>query len=282
MKTNFWYYLLLFITFVFSVAVLYKISKRKRQRQEGFSQDKPYILKREDNIYDDFYAQIYDTIYNSPEYIKTIITEIENTTQASPTSSVFLDVGSKTGKIVSELYQRGYEVYGVEPQTAMIEYTREYQPIIAEACTKGNVDNSILYDHNSFSHILCLHGMIYQIENKGIFFRNCYLWLKPGGVLLLQIYHSTTNSNKTTTLFQNDFGSFEFHSYFDKTGKYMEKFTDKSSMNVRENEIQVYDMDTSSILQEAGFGRLDLIGKIILPKPNDDIENILYILVRPS
>jgi SAM-dependent methyltransferase len=308
--TNYWRYILIFIAIIFTFILLGNLSKQsRRETTEGFSQNTRYILKRNEDIYDYFYVEVFDLIYRQPSYTETIINAIEKNTQSSD-ASIFLDIGSKTGKIVRLLQDKGYEVYGVEPNNSMMEYTKKYQPKIKESCTRGEILDPILYERSSFSHILCLDDTLYAIKDKVAFFRNCFFWLKPGGVLVLQLLQRITplkekkgegkdegkdeekkacKRNKKKDPFHQDYTSFTFDNSYEKNDQsttieiiYKETFTDKATNNIRENERLLYLDEMNVILSEAIFCRFYILGKINLKQQNKDYTSFLYFLEKTS
>lgn len=278
----------------------------EKRRREGFEQEKKYVLKRNNDIYDEYYINVFDVVYNPMFYTKNILEAIEQNTQASTESSVFLDIGCKTGKMVQLLQEQGYSAFGVEPQEAMIQYLEKKNPVVAESCMRGNTTDAMLYERDSFSHVLVLHDTIYKIEDKVAFFRNCYFWLKSGGHLILRLFHpltpillaSATPAPTTATKSagckakakkQKEYPTFQFQSSFQwlnpekKEILYTEKFTDKATLNIRENESILFAPDADEIVKEAIFCRFQLVGNIRLSPTtttNQNVEHQLYIFVR--
>jgi len=297
-----WYYLLLGLTFVLVIVAIKKLYLKKKQLKEGFSQTTRYVLKRNEDIYDDFYIQAYDFIYHPATYTDALLSAIEQNTQATPERSVFLDIGSKTGKIVRLLSDKGYSAYGVESSVAMNQYTKQYQSTISQACIRGDPADAMLYQRSSFSHILCLHDTIYHFPDKVVFFRNCYFWLKPGGALVLQLLHKilpelplqTKLENKDQNRvgcksrikdpFQRDYKTFTFDNKYESLSTnevvYVETFRDNLSNNIRENETILYLESTTSIINAALFCRFQVVGKMNLAQTNAEFHNVLYFLER--
>ena len=186
-KKNTWYYILLSVGALFTIIFLFDLARRRHLKKEGFTQHTRYILKRNEEIYDDFYVDIYETVYCPPTYTEAVVKAIENNTQASA-ASVFLDIGAKTGAVVDLLHRRGFQAYGVEPQEALVSAGERRHPEVAASCSRGDPLDPLLFERGSFSHILCLHDTIYYYQDKIAFLRHCYFWLKTGGVLVLQVY----------------------------------------------------------------------------------------------
>jgi len=81
--------------------------------KEGFEQSDKFLFKSGNDIYDDFYADIYDYLVFSNQKDDYEVGEIINKT--SPTSqSRILDVGSGTGHHVATLASQGFVVIGMD------------------------------------------------------------------------------------------------------------------------------------------------------------------------
>jgi len=216
--------LIFFILF----AVIFFISKSftKSQKKEGFASNFSYLsddiaseLNSTDltldskfsvkssmnDVYDDFYANIYDDLlyYNFKNKYE-IGTLIKNT---NPTSeSVILDIGSGTGHYVGNLASKGYIVKGIDISPSMIKKAKQNYPEFANNFIHGDVININILEPNSLTHINCMDFTIYYIENKPAFFQNCMNWLMPGGYLLVHLVDKN-NFNYTipsSGLFNND------------------------------------------------------------------------------
>lgn len=216
--------LIFFILF----AVIFFISKsfNKSQKKEGFASnftnltdDIAYELNSTDltldskfsvkssmnDIYDDFYANIYDDLlyYNfKNKYEIGVLLQNTNPT----TKSVILDIGSGTGHYVGNLASKGYIVKGIDISPSMIRKAKQNYPEFANNFIHGDVININALKPNSLTHINCMDYTIYYIQNKPVFFQNCMNWLMPGGYLLVHLVDKN-NFNYTipsSGLFNND------------------------------------------------------------------------------
>lgn len=265
------------------------------KKKEGFSQNENYVLKINNEIYDEFYAKQYDSIKPSNNELTFVLQSTMPTDD-----SVFLDIGSGTGYILNELNELGYDAYGIDKSKAMVEYTEKKYPETIIKC--GDVLNPILYEKGVFSHILCFGSTIYEIENKKQFIQNCFFWLKPGGCLALDVYDEepftkktdtnksslfgfsgfyTENKTNDTILFLNDY-KYTSQFFYDKDknnkkGYKKEKFIDNISGNIRENEQTVYIEKGKDILSFASYNGFIIQSKYNLDKTNN---HSLYILER--
>lgn len=179
-KMSTWKKLLILLFFLFLVVQLVNSVK---PQQENFSiSHKKFETKHNDSLYDDFYANIYDKLFMNEKKaeMKLILNSIKPKNNSS-----FLDIGCGTGNATHVLYKNGYKVVGVDKSEAMIEKAKSKYPGIK--FKQGDVMKSLLFTPNKFDNILCIYFTIYYIENKKLFFDNCYNWLRPGGTLVIHL-----------------------------------------------------------------------------------------------
>ena len=280
------------------------------QAKEGFTQEQPYVLKRDVDVFDAFYAPVYEYIYHVPQTTHKTIHQILATVEADPKNSVFLDVGSGTGVAVAELDKKGYVAYGLDKSEEIVRYAKSKQPKAQIKC--GDAMDVMSFEPRTFTHILCLQHTIYAFRDKHAFFRNCAKWLVPGGYLAIHLvepqkYQTIPPSGRPELLDDPqkysktritdaaiDFHDFKYKSTYDFSklpkGKgmsahspevvFMETFTDAKSGHVRQNEHTLYMEDENIILaiaQKYGFA---LKGQFDLQKINKDPHQHIYILYR--
>jgi hypothetical protein len=98
--------LILFMLFILVIVIFKGLKHNKR---EGFEQSDHFLIKTNENIYDDFYADIYDyLVFNN---IKTNYEVGEIINKTTPDSeSIILDVGCGTGHHVAQLSENNLNV----------------------------------------------------------------------------------------------------------------------------------------------------------------------------
>jgi len=181
----FYYKLLLFITIIAVIYYIYRASEPPKKSKENFTQDAPFLLKTNLDVYDQFYAEVYDGITEREKSCQRELYQIIKMTNPDTKNSVFLDIGSGTGCVVNELTQAGYTAYGVDQSEAMVDISEAKYPEIE--IFQRNVTDAMCFDKGLFTHILCTNFTIYELKDKNIFFRNCYHWLKPNGYLVVHL-----------------------------------------------------------------------------------------------
>lgn len=268
-----WFRVFLIITAAFTITVLYN-RYELYDYGEGFEQNESFVLKRNQDIYDPFYLELYDKLH-LPENQISILDSVVKMTMPSK-KSVFLDVGTGTGVYANSLKTAGYVVYGIDKSLYMVDYCSQKYPNLM--VKHGDIMVPLTYERNTFSHILCTHFTIYQIENKRAFFENCYFWMIAGGCLILHLVDRDKfdpiipagkpvgvdtpqkYAKKRITDTHIDFLDFQYKAVYDfsnsKEAVFRESFTDTQTKHVRQNELVLYMEDANTILgiaQRCGF-----------------------------
>ena len=180
--------ILVFMSLLLIVVIFFKTLSHTK---EGMSNNintssEKFLFKNGNEVYDDFYANIYDYL---------VLNKIKNDyeigvikkSMVSSEKSVIVDIGCGTGHQVAELSANNLDVIGVDISQAMISKAKENNPSIADKFKVGDGLNGNLFTNNSITHILCLYFTIYYMKDKMKFFYNCADWLMPGGYLILHL-----------------------------------------------------------------------------------------------
>jgi SAM-dependent methyltransferase len=290
--------ILIFVTLFLILVVLFK--SINTTNKEGYVQNDAFLFKQGPEIYDDFYADIYDYLVFNNLKVTYEVGEIKNKTVANTRTSI-LDVGSGTGHHVDKLAQHDLDVLGVDISPSMIQKARENYP--RYNFLLGDVLENNIFKMSQFTHILCLYFTIYYFEDKMTFFNNCMDWLMPGGTLIvhlvnrdkfdpilppgnpLYIVSPQKYSKERITKTKITFNDFVYSSNFElEPEKDLATFHEKFKFNngkVRKQEHKLYmnsENDIINMAQDAGFiiqGKIDLL--------NCAYEyQYLYILVKPQ
>jgi SAM-dependent methyltransferase len=295
--------LILVLILLIVVATFNTIMNRNKSsnNKEGFEQKDVLTLKEGLDIYDDFYAGIYDQLVFNQAKDNYEIGEIINATK--PTSeSIVLDIGSGTGHHVALLEAQGVKTTGVDSSAAMVKKAEENYPQFD--FVEGNVMDSSLFMPNSYTHILCLYFSIYYFKDKMAFFNNTMKWLMPGGFLVVHVVerdmfdpilppanplflvspqrYAKERITQSKVMFNNMEYVANFNLDADKNvATFTEKFKEKDSNKTRKNK-HIFYMEPHKMIivmaQEAGF---ILQGKIDLLKVGYEYQ-YLYIFVKPQ
>jgi SAM-dependent methyltransferase len=279
--------LILVLILLVVVATFNTIMNRNKSynNQEGFEQKDVLTLKEGPEIYDDFYAGIYDQLVFNQAKDNYEIGEIINATK--PTSeSIVLDIGSGTGHHVALLESQDIKATGVDSSAAMVKKAEENYP--QYKFVEGNVMDASLFMPASYTHILCLYFSIYYFKDKMAFFNNTMKWLMPGGFLVVHVVerdmfdpilppanplflvspqrYAKERITQSKVMFNNMEYVANFNLDADKNiATFTEKFKEKDGNKTRKNKHIFYMEPHKAIIvmaQEAGFllqGKIDLL-----------------------
>lgn len=293
-----WGLILVFCLLFLFLVVLFKSSKKR----ENFETDKEFLYRTGNDIYDDFYVDIYDHLVFSDLKNNYEIQEIVNKTTPTQSSKI-LDIGSGTGHHSGKLSEQGYNVLGIDKSQAMIDKAKTNYP------NTNFINGDILVSNpnlknNNFTHILCLYFTIYYMENKDVFFEKCMNWLKPGGFLVLHIvdresfdpiipagqgfliFSPQKYSKKRINTSRVIFNNFVYSSKFDlkpseNKCSFDEKFEFKNNNTIRKHKHVMYMEDAPDVLARAQNCGFIMHDKIELLNCGYD-NQYLYILLKPT
>jgi len=303
-KTSNFGKILLFISLLLILMSFFRFIDAKINNKgfniEGYTQNDNYLFKTGNDVYDSFYATIYDhLVFNSLK--NNYETEIIMNRSLPTHESVVLDVGCGTGHHVANLGSKNINVVGVDISQSMINKAKEKYP--KYNFIVGDVLNRDQFQNNSFTHILCLYFTVYYFKDKRIFFNNCMDWLMPGGHLIihlvnrekfdpilppgnpLYIVSPQKYANERITNTKITFNDFVYESNFNfNKNKDLAVFEEKFKFNngkIRKQEQVLYMENTSEILTIAEQCGFTLKAKVDLVKCAYE-NQYLYILVKPS
>lgn len=300
-KLSLWGKVLLFVVLLLIVVIFFKTLHKKKEGFTGDEQTDKFLLKTGNEVYDNFYSDIYDYLVYNNIRDSYEIGEIINKTMPSE-ESIILDIGSGTGHSVANLASKNYDVIGMDISPDMINKAKEYYPDYNFVV--GDALRSDKFYPNSFTHILCLYFTIYYIKDKMKFFKNCMNWLKPGGYLVIHVVDRELfdpilppgnplmmvspqkYADKRITKTSITFTDFKYDANFDLNDKndiaiFTEKFKFNDTGKVRKNEHTMYMPTQESILQMAQEVGFIVQGKVDLVSVTYEYQ-YLYILVKPN
>lgn len=273
----------------------------EKKNKEGFNQERGFVLKREQEIYDDLYVDMYDNLKDTKHRSETELIQILKMTEPSTKHSNFLDIGSGTGYIVNQLNSAGFRAYGLDKSKSMIKYCELKYPNIE--IKEGDVFDPMNFERSTFTHILCTNFTIYEFKDKLSFFRNCKAWLMPHGYLILHLvkpdkFNITNPNREPDSSIKNKFreqkrnlettatfDDYSYKAYYDNSNPiamtFTETFIDKKTKHIRQNEQTLY-MDTIENIEKLALSAGFIFhGKVNMKKcANGDENQYLYILER--
>jgi len=297
-KASIWGKMLTFVTLFLLLVVIFR---RFIVIKEGFEQNEQFIFKTGTDIYDKFYADIYDYLVFNNMKDEYEVGEIINKT--SPNSqSIILDIGSGTGHHIAQLSSKGFNATGLDISPAMVNKSKELYPQcnykVGDALNQGE------FNPNTFTHILCMYFTIYYFQDKRQFFNNCFQWLMPGGYLIVHLVDRDLfdpilppgnpllfvspqkYAKQRITSTKVKFDDFSYSANFDLNeeigvAKFTEKFKNDNNSNIRKQEHIMYMSDTQEIIDEAQGCGFILEGKVDLLQCQYEYQ-YLYIFIKPN
>lgn len=197
LHSSLWSKLLIFIIIVSCLYIVHKTMMTLLNRSssrgntnanvEGFQneQSEEYVLKKDDDRYDNFYVSIYDQLFYNDFAVNYELGTISNLIPFQKNDKI-LDIGSNTGHTTGILLEHDYKnVIGLESSKKMVQESAKNYP--AAEFVKGKPSDSMLFADNSFNNVLCLQKSIYKYRNKQEIFQNVYNWLEVGGHFMVHV-----------------------------------------------------------------------------------------------
>jgi SAM-dependent methyltransferase len=304
-KTTLLHKFLYFLAFLVCISL---ITNYGRKQVEGFEKKTNDFDMRENipEIYDDYYANIYDDLVFNKNKNDFEIGKIINITKPAKKSK-FLDIGSGTGHHVSSLKAHGYKAIGIDISPSMIKKSQETYPDLE--FKYADALDSNLFPEESFTYITCFYFTLYYIQNKTKFFENCMQWLTPGGYLAIHLVNRDKfdpiipagnpfnivspqkYAKKRITSTTVKFDEIEYKSNFDikeniinndsPNAFMIETFKNNRNGNVRKNEHKLYMLTQAEILDIAKNVGFIIHAKVdMLPCQYE--SQYIYILQKPT
>lgn len=143
---------------------------------------------KDDDIYDDFYVQMYDILFYNKLKNDFEMKAIQQDTLMNTETSRILDAGCGTGSHVAAFLELQYkQVTGIDKNKYMIQRCKDTYPQYHKHFLRKNAFDPNSFHPDSFTHILCLYFTIYEWNDKTVFFENCHRWLLPKGYLIVHL-----------------------------------------------------------------------------------------------
>lgn len=143
-----------------------------------------YTELRDDDIYDAFYASIYEQIFADLARIQFEVDKTISYTNMNRNSRV-LDIAPGPGYHLKAFHQHAGYVEGIDKSLPMVKYARKkYEHI---KFTHGDAIDAMSYAPDSFSHITAYYFTMYYFKDKHRFLTNVYKWLKKNGYFVVHL-----------------------------------------------------------------------------------------------
>jgi SAM-dependent methyltransferase len=266
--------------------IAFVITSYMFNKKEGFEQASEFMVKKGNDVYDDFYCSIYDDLVYDDLKNDYEVVHLKRSGGIDNNSTV-VDLGCGRGHHVNYYTEKGIKTTGLDISPSMINLAKQEYP--KSDFKVGDMLDSSNFQYGSTSHIICLYFTIYSVEDKAKFFKNCFHWLKPGGKLIVHLVNrdkfdpilnaanplSLVNAQKYAksrlTKSVVKFKDFLYKASFVTDSKndmayFYETFKDDSTKNTRKNEHMLYMESQRDILTKAkntGFimhSKIDMVG----------------------
>jgi ubiquinone/menaquinone biosynthesis C-methylase UbiE len=198
-----WFIILLILFAVYFVSIV-----TKTPLKEGFVNDTNDDRVKPEDIYDDFYAGIYDSlVYNQNRHqmeLDTAIDVIYNLPKKQGPLRI-MQVGSGSGSLLKALSKKLYEenipvkMVGADISDAMIRLAKESPQAPDIDFIKADItQDSELFKPNLYNAVFCLYFTFYYLtpQQQADFFMNIYKCLIYKGKFILHI----VNKHKFDTM----------------------------------------------------------------------------------
>jgi ubiquinone/menaquinone biosynthesis C-methylase UbiE len=162
-------------------------------QREGFT-DKgaKEVFLTNDTLYDKFYASVYDQLTQQQTRTAAKVALIFQEWQKKawkPDQMDVLDAGCGTGVASAAFAKMNVKhVLALDSSEAMLDkakYGNQKNPMVS--FRKADLNNPSALGGGEVTHAACLYFTLYYLPDKDAFFRNMFLWIKPGGELAVEV-----------------------------------------------------------------------------------------------
>ena len=145
-----------------------------------------------DALYDSFYASVYDMLTQQQTRTAAKVALIFGEWQKKawkPEQMEVLDAGCGTG-VASAAFakMKVKKVLALDKSDAMLEkakFGNQKNPTVT--FRKADLNNPSALNGSEVTHAACLYFTLYYLPDKDAFFRHMFLWVKPGGELVVEV-----------------------------------------------------------------------------------------------
>jgi ubiquinone/menaquinone biosynthesis C-methylase UbiE len=163
-----------------------------QQEQPQESQTQKDLFLTNDTLYDKFYASVYDQLTQQQTRTAAKVALIMQEWQKKswkPEQMEVLDAGCGTG-VASAAFakMKVKKVIAMDTSEAMLEkakFGNQKNPSVT--FLKADLNNPSALSGGEVTHAACLYFTLYYLPDKDAFFRNMFLWVKPGGELAVEV-----------------------------------------------------------------------------------------------
>jgi len=296
---------ILYITiFVVVTAILgYYFKKNDQEFVENFESFNN-TEERTDTIqiYDKFYSNVYDTLFESQlknefELFNIVNYSIKEDKHFKKEDINFLDLGCGTGYHLQVIKKHKYPCAGIDNSITMLKKARKNNP--TTNLVNGDFHQRSNFKNRQFSHITCFFFTIYYSNNPTKLFNNVNYWLKPNGYFcvhlvdktkfdpvleksssLIPFYNPQKHSEKRVTKTKLKFNKFKYVAdwiFNKKKSHFIENFVFDNKHIQNKHTLYIKNISYyTSLAKKCGFELIKIID--LLPVNHDN--NYIYIFKK--
>lgn len=194
--------IIIFCIYYINLLIIDKFREKKpRKVAEGFSSsqeaDSMYTWLGNNQLYDSFYAEIYDQLASHGTRISMQVGEcLTRWKPASPASMSVLDIGCGTGMATRIFAAKGVnKVCGldlsqpmlVEAKNQLVKSKLDINKAAKIEYRQGDMLLETTCKPGEFTHASLFYFSVYYAQDKKKLFENIYSWLAPGGSLVVEV-----------------------------------------------------------------------------------------------
>lgn len=165
-------------------------------QREGFTGDVKQTQKEtfltNDTLYDDFYASVYNMLTQQQTRTAAKVALMFQEWQKKawkPEQMEVVDAGCGTGVACAAFAKMKVKrVLALDKSEAMIKKAKEgnaKNPTVSYRV--ADLNNPSALGGGEVTHACCLYFTLYYLPDKEAFFRHMFLWVKPGGELVVEV-----------------------------------------------------------------------------------------------
>ena len=194
-------FLVLAIANYFALIAIHKLQEHviiapgMAPQREGFTDIQPKnsgTFLSNNALYDSFYASVYDQLTQqqtrTAAKVALIVQEWSQKGWKAEQMDV-LDAGCGTGVAAAAFAKMNVKsVLALDKSEAMLEkakFGNQKNPTVKYRL--ADLNNPSALTGGEVSHAACLYFTLYYLPDKEAFFRNMFLWVKPGGELVVEV-----------------------------------------------------------------------------------------------
>jgi SAM-dependent methyltransferase len=191
--------IIIFCIYYINLLVIDKFTSRAPKKvREGFadlaSDGTPYVWLGNNQLYDAFYAEIYDQLASHSSRIYMQVGECNKRWRTK--SASILDVGCGTGAATRAFANQGVgKVCGLDFSQPMLEEAKSQlikSKLDVEKAAKieyreGDMMVSTTCKPGEFTYATLFYFSVYYAKDKKQLFKNIYSWLEPGGGMMVEV-----------------------------------------------------------------------------------------------